>query len=296
MPDSIFVLIQHLLPKRLLTEFMGALARIQGGQVTHWVIKRFIQRYNVNMSEAANPDPTSYASFNEFFTRPLRPGLRPIHTGAWVCPVDGALSQAGEIKQQQLFQAKGHYYSAQALLGGDAALGARFQNGHFATIYLSPRDYHRLHMPCDGRLIKVIYVPGDLYSVNPATARGVPGLFARNERVVCVFEHADGSKRQFALVLVGATIVGSIGTVWTGVVNRTGKATGAIDITPSADHSLVPFEIKKGAEMGRFLLGSTIVMVTESTNESNSPSTEKSPWPILASSAEGLPVRLGQAI
>jgi phosphatidylserine decarboxylase len=287
-PDSIFVFIQHWLPKRLLTELMGSLARHQGGSLTHWAIAKFINRYKVNMSEALNSDHTSYATFNDFFTRPLKPGLRPIADQAWVCPVDGALSQAGPIQTQQIFQAKGHSYSAQALLGGDANLGQRFENGHFATIYLSPRDYHRLHMPCDGRLVKVIYVPGDLYSVNPATARGVPGLFARNERVVCLFEHPKDDKRQFALVLVGATIVGSIGTVWTGAVNRTGKFNGAIDITPTPEQTLAPFEIKKGAEMGRFLLGSTIVMVDQTSL--------KSPWPLLANATEGLPVKLGQAI
>jgi phosphatidylserine decarboxylase len=283
-----FVFIQHLLPKRLLTEFMGRLASAQAGNLTHWVIRRFVKRYKVNMLEAANEDPSSYASFNEFFTRPLKAGLRPIADQHWVCPVDGALSQAGSILDQQIFQAKGHSYSTQALLGGDPALGMRFKDGHFATIYLSPRDYHRLHMPCDGRLLKVIYVPGDLYSVNPATARGVPGLFARNERVVCLFEHINDSKRQFALVLVGATIVGSIATVWTGVVNRTGSAIGATDLTPGQTQSLAPFEIKKGAEMGRFLLGSTIIMVEQAV--------ANSPWPKLANGAEGLPLRLGQAI
>jgi phosphatidylserine decarboxylase len=267
---------------------MGSLARREGGSITHWVITKFIQRYQVNMHEAVQSDPKSYASFNEFFTRPLKPGLRPIANQPWVCPVDGALSQAGPIKEQQIFQAKGHSYSTQALLGGDPALGQRFENGHFATIYLSPRDYHRLHMPCDGRLLKIIYVPGDLYSVNPATARGVPGLFARNERVVCLFEHVNNSNRQFALVLVGATIVGSIGTVWTGVVNRTGAARGSTNITPKQAQSLAPFEIKKGAEMGRFLLGSTIVMVEQAVAES--------PWPTLANGAEGLPLKLGQAI
>jgi phosphatidylserine decarboxylase len=284
----LFIFFQHLLPKRLLTEFMGYLASAQGGSLTHWAIRRFIKRYKVAMHEAANDDPTSYASFNDFFTRPLKPGIREIQADFWVCPVDGALSQAGPIKEQQIFQAKGHSYSTQALLGGDPALGQRFENGHFATIYLSPRDYHRLHMPCDGRLLKIIYVPGDLYSVNPATARGVPGLFARNERVVCLFEHVNNSNRQFALVLVGATIVGSIGTVWTGVVNRTGATRGSADITPTQTQSLAPFEIKKGAEMGRFLLGSTIVMVEQAVAES--------PWPILANGAEGLPLKLGQAI
>ncbi len=168
------------------------------------------------MAEAANPDPASYASFNEFFTRPLREGVRPIAEADFVCPVDGAISQFGPIEFDQVFQAKGHFYSTTALVGGDRALAARFEDGDFATIYLSPRDYHRIHMPCAGRLTQMIYVPGELFSVNPATARGVPGLFARNERVVCVFEGEFGP---FVMVLVGATIVGSMATVWHGVVN-----------------------------------------------------------------------------
>ena len=149
----------------------------------------------------------SYASFNEFFTRPLRDGVRPLAKADFVCPVDGAISQFGQVEDGQIFQAKGHRYSTTALVGGDAALAAHFQDGLFATLYLSPKDYHRIHMPCDGRLLRMIYVPGDLFSVNPTTARGVPGLFARNERVVCVF---DGERGPWVLVLVGATIVGSV--------------------------------------------------------------------------------------
>ena len=158
------------------------------------------------MTEAANPNIASYASFNEFFTRALRAGARPIANAAFISPVDGAISQFGAIEKDQIFQAKGHHYSTTALVGGDPDLAAQFENGSFATLYLSPRDYHRIHMPCDGRLLRMIYVPGTLFSVNPTTARGVPGLFARNERVVCVFE---GEAGPFVLTLVGATIVGS---------------------------------------------------------------------------------------
>jgi tRNA 2-selenouridine synthase len=154
----------------------------------HRVIRWFVGRYGVNMAEAANPDIASYKSFNEFFTRPLKDGARPFADADFLCPVDGAISQFGAIERDQIFQAKGHSYSTTALVGGDRQLAAQFENGSFATLYLSPRDYHRIHMPCDGKLLRMIHVPGELFSVNPTTARGVPGLFARNERVVCVFD------------------------------------------------------------------------------------------------------------
>lgn len=253
MRDRLAVLPQYLLPKQALTRFAGSIANAQGGAATTALIRRFIQRYRVNMAEAANPDPASYASFNAFFTRALKPGARPLADAALVCPVDGAISQFGAIEQDQLFQAKGHHYSAAALLGGDAALAARFADGHFATIYLSPRDYHRIHMPCDGVLKRMIYVPGELFSVNPTTARGVPGLFARNERVVCEFDTPHGP---MALVLVGATIVGSMATVWHGVVNP--PRSGDIREWRYDDQHIA---LRKGEEMGRFLLGSTVVLL-----------------------------------
>ncbi len=253
MSERLAVALQYALPKRLLTQLAGKLAGLEGGKVTTAVIRWFAKRYGVNMAEAANPDPASYASFNQFFTRPLREGARPIADADFVCPVDGAISQFGPIEFDQVFQAKGHFYSTTALVGGDRALAARFESGDFATIYLSPRDYHRIHMPCAGRLTQMIYVPGELFSVNPATARGVPGLFARNERVVCVFEGEFGP---FVMVLVGATIVGSMATVWHGVVNPPRRP----DI---AKRSYVEGEVvlEMGAEMGRFLLGSTVVML-----------------------------------
>jgi phosphatidylserine decarboxylase len=250
---SLFVALQYVLPKQLITEFMGKLAGMQGGARTHAVIRWFIKRYGVSMAEAANPDVTSYASFNEFFTRPLRAGARPLAQTEFVCPVDGAVSQFGAIEQDQIFQAKGHSYSTTALVGGDAQLAALFANGHFATIYLSPKDYHRIHMPCAGQLQRMIYVPGDLFSVNPTTAQGVPGLFARNERVVCVFDTEYGP---FVNVLVGATIVGSMATVWHGVVNP--PRPGKIVQWRYSDKNIT---LAKGAEMGRFLLGSTVVML-----------------------------------
>ena len=253
MSDRFAVLPQYLIPKQALTALAGRIARTRGGRWTTRLIQWFIRRYGVNMLEAANPDPASYATFNEFFTRALRKGARPLARADLVCPVDGAISQFGRMEGQQIFQAKGHHYSCTALVGGDAALAARFDQGSFATIYLSPKDYHRIHMPCDGRLTRMIYVPGDLFSVNPTTARGVPGLFARNERVVCVFESARGP---FVLVLVGATIVGSMATVWHGVVNPPRSA--QVREWRYEDQSIL---LRQGEEMGRFLLGSTVVLL-----------------------------------
>jgi phosphatidylserine decarboxylase len=251
--DRLFVLSQYILPKQALTALAGKLANIRGGGVTTSFIQWFAGKYGVNMAEAANPDFAAYPTFNEFFTRPLKAGARPMAQTALVSPVDGAVSQLGAIKHDQIFQAKGHSYSTRALVGGDADLASQFEDGSFATIYLSPKDYHRIHMPCDGRLMRMIYVPGDLFSVNPATARGVPGLFARNERVVCVFETATGP---FVLTLVGATIVGSMATVWHGVVNP--PRTRKVREWRYDDQNIV---LKKGDEMGRFLLGSTVVLL-----------------------------------
>jgi phosphatidylserine decarboxylase len=247
------VLPQYFYPKRALTAFAGFVAGNPWGFVTTRIIRRFIRRYGVNMAEAVNPDPASYATFNEFFTRALRPELRPLAHAPYICPVDGSISQFGAIKRDQIFQAKGHSYSTTALVGGDAALAEQFQDGSFATLYLSPRDYHRIHMPCGGRLTRMIYVPGELFSVNPVTARGVPGLFARNERVVNVFGTAHGP---MVLVLVGATVVGSMATVWHGVVNP--PRTRDVREWHYDDQTV---QLKQGEEMGRFLLGSTVVML-----------------------------------
>ena len=251
--DRLAVLPQYLLPKKLVTQLAGRFASAELGGVTQAAISRFVAHYGVDMSEAAEPDITRYTSFNDFFTRALRAGARPLADADYVCPVDGAISQFGAIERDQIFQAKGHHYSTCALLAGDAALAAEFENGQFATIYLSPKDYHRIHMPCAGRLLRMVYVPGDLFSVNPTTVRGVPGLFARNERVVSLFDTARGP---FVLVLVGATIVGSMATVWHGVV--TPPRPGEIKRWDYADK---PVELAKGAEMGRFLLGSTVVLL-----------------------------------
>jgi phosphatidylserine decarboxylase len=252
-PERLTVSLQYLLPKQTLTALAGRFAGWQGGALTTRVIRWFVRRYQVNMAEAANPDVAAYGTFNEFFTRPLREGARPLAAADFICPVDGAISQFGAIERDHIFQAKGHRYSTTALVGGDAELAARFDNGSFATLYLSPRDYHRIHMPCAGRLARMIHVPGELFSVNPATARGVPGLFARNERVVCVFESDFGP---FVLVLVGATIVGSMATVWHGVVNP--PRPGSLR---EWRYDETPVILEKGAEMGRFLLGSTVVLL-----------------------------------
>jgi phosphatidylserine decarboxylase len=275
--ERLAVAAQYLLPKQALTALAGAAAGARGGAATTAVIRWFIGRYGVQMAEAAEPDPAAYATFNDFFTRALKPGARPLAQADWLCPVDGAISQFGAIEAGRLFQAKGHSYSATALLGGDAALAAHFQQGHFATLYLSPKDYHRIHMPGAGRLLRMVHVPGALFSVNPATARGVPGLFARNERVVCVF---DGDRGPWVLVLVGATIVGSMATVWHGRVNPPRPGT-----MRAWDYHDKPIELAQGAEMGRFLLGSTVVLLLPAGRLQWNPA-----W------APGGAIRMGQAM
>ncbi len=254
MSDRLKILLQHLLPKTRLTDFAGVVARWESGWATPRLIRWFVRRYGVDMTEAAVPDLASYPSFNAFFTRPLRVGARPLAAADFVCPVDGTISQFGAIEAGRIVQAKGQWFTTTELVGGDAALAAEFHHGRFANLYLSPRDYHRLHMPCDGRLLRMIYVPGTLFSVNPATARNLPNLFARNERVVCAFDSPEHGT--FVMVLVGATIVGSMATVWHGVVNP--KRTGEVAEWTYADQDIV---LAKGEEMGRFLLGSTIVML-----------------------------------
>ena len=278
MSDRLKVLPQYLLPQQALTGLAGRVAAWQGGAASTALIRRFVRRYGVDMAEAAEPRIEAYASFNDFFTRALRPGARPLAPADLVSPVDGAISQLGRIERGQIFQAKGHAYSAAALVGGDAALAAPFADGHFATLYLSPRDYHRIHMPCAGTLRRMLHVPGALFSVNPTTARGVPGLFARNERVVCLFDDAQG--RPFVLVLVGATIVGSMATVWHGQVNP--PRTGVLRDWRYDDAKVT---LAQGAEMGRFLLGSTVVLLFPAGPLAFNPA-----W------APGGAVRMGQAM
>ena len=253
MSAKLKVLPQYLIPKQAITALAGKLAFAKAGTLTTTVITWFVKRYQVNMAEAAEPNIQAYESFNEFFTRPLKKGARRISKADFISPVDGAISQFGDIKADQIFQAKGHQYSTLAMLAGDKSLAASFQNGHFATLYLSPKDYHRIHMPCDGNLKSMTYVPGDLFSVNPRTAQGVPGLFARNERVICEFDSAHGS---FVLILVGATIVGSMATIWHGIVNP--PRLGSVNTWTYENQTIT---LKQGEEMGRFLLGSTVVML-----------------------------------
>ena len=251
---------QYILPHHLLSRGMHALTRINGGAISHAAMRAFVKHFRVNMHEAVHEDVEYYPNFNAFFTRALKPEARPVDAAmdAIVSPVDGTVNQAGEIRSGRIFQAKGHDYSAEELLG-DATLAAPFMNGEFATLYLSPRDYHRIHMPCDGVLTEMLHVPGRLFSVNGLTARNIPRLFARNERVVCLFETPLG---KIALVAVGAIFVGSIETVWAGEItppagNRIrrwrygrGEATGEVTL-------------RKGEELGRFNMGSTVVMLTE---------------------------------
>ena len=254
MSDRLKILLQHMLPKQRLTALAGRVAGAERGRLTTRLIRWFVRTYAVDMSEAADPDIGSYASFNAFFTRPLKAGVRPMTGADFACPVDGAISQFGAIDDHHIVQAKGHRFTTTELVGGDRDLAAHFRHGSFANLYLSPKDYHRIHMPCDGKLVRMIHVPGTLFSVNPTTARGVPNLFARNERVVCVFDSPEHGP--FVMVLVGATIVGSMATVWHGVVNP--KRLRAPSEWTYAGQDIV---LRKGEEMGRFLLGSTVVML-----------------------------------
>ncbi|MFL7009962.1 archaetidylserine decarboxylase [Enterovibrio norvegicus] len=256
MSNDLKIGLQYCMPKHLLTRLMGKLAAAKAGFLTTTVIKWFVRQYKVEMSEAKNPDPASYPTFNDFFVRELKEGARPLNDDANVIshPADACVSQAGPIEHGRLIQAKGHTFDACELLGGDAQLAEEFANGDFATLYLSPRDYHRVHMPCDGTLRQMIYVPGDLFSVNPLTAENVPNLFARNERVVCIFDTAFGPLAQ---VLVGATIVGSIETTWAGTITPpTGQSIRRWDYPAEGDQAVT---INKGEEMGRFKLGSTVI-------------------------------------
>ncbi|RTR35040.1 archaetidylserine decarboxylase [Shewanella atlantica] len=256
--DKIKIALQYVMPKHLISRLVGKLAAAELGSITTAAIKWFIKQYKIDMSEAAQSEPEAYTTFNNFFTRALKPGVRPLFDDKdyIVHPVDGAISQCGPIKDGQIFQAKGHEYSSLALLGNQADDAKRFEDGDFATIYLAPKDYHRIHMPIKGTLSKMTYVPGELFSVNPLTAENVPGLFARNERVVALFETEIGP---MAMVLVGATIVASIETVWAGTVTPpTGKKVFTWDYPTEGPDALT---LDKGDEMGRFKLGSTVVML-----------------------------------
>lgn len=234
---------------------MYHLTRIEHPAVKQPLTRWFIRRFGVDMQQALEPDPRAYRHFNAFFTRALQPGARPIATDsdAIACPVDGAISQIGRINDNRLFQAKGRDFSLESLLGGAPDLASRFRDGHFATIYLSPKDYHRIHMPIDGELEQMIYVPGRLFSVNPLTTRAVRDLFARNERVICVYRTTAGP---MAVVMVGAICVASIETVWAGQI--TPRRPRAITSWAYSDR---PVRLARGAELGRFNMGSTVIVL-----------------------------------
>nr|WP_298373573.1 archaetidylserine decarboxylase [uncultured Halomonas sp.] len=249
MQDKLFSLIQYPLPHHMISRLAGTLADARTPWLKNMMIKRFISTYGVDMSQAQEPDPTAYPCFNDFFTRAMHVDARPIGEGI-VSPADGFLSQFGSVENGTLIQAKGQTYSVSSLLGGDDQRAAAFQQGSFATVYLSPKDYHRVHMPVTGTLREMIYVPGRLFSVNLATADQVPGLFARNERLVCLF---DTDRGPMAMVLVGAMIVAAIETVWAGQITPLSKQIQ----TTRFD---TPIELAKGTEMGRFKLGSTVIL------------------------------------
>jgi phosphatidylserine decarboxylase len=258
----LFALLQHLLPQHLLSRLVGRLADSRIGWIKNSFILLFNRIYAINMSEAAEESPTAYPSFNAFFTRALKPEARPIDLdpSLLVSPVDGAISQLGKIDYGRIFQAKGHSYSLTSLLGGNQDRAQPFINGQFATIYLSPKDYHRVHMPIEGRLLEMVYVPGDLFSVNNATVAEVPNLFARNERLVAIFDTAAGP---MAMVLVGAMIVAGIETVWSG---QMAPKLRTIETSRYDSHSPEPIILAKGAEMGRFKLGSTVILLFGAKN------------------------------
>jgi phosphatidylserine decarboxylase len=277
----LFVAMQYLLPQHLLSRQVHRLARCRVKPVKNALIGAFVRHFRPDMSEAADPEPRDYQSFNAFFTRSLRPGARPCDPDPRVLasPVDGTVSQIGRLDGLRMLQAKGHDYSLEALLGGSSAWVQRFAGGSFATLYLAPFNYHRIHMPAAAALRASWYIPGRLFSVNTATAAAVPGLFARNERVVCTFEEGNLS---FALALVGALFVGSIATVWHG------------DVTPCRprrakqlplDTGRAPLRLERAAELGRFNMGSTVILLLPP---------DAVEW--LPGLRPGSPVRVGQTI
>ncbi|MBE0506521.1 MAG: phosphatidylserine decarboxylase [Marinospirillum sp.] len=276
---KVFAYSQYLLPQHLLSRLVGKLADCRIGWIKNTLIQNFAKRYQVNMSEARVEDLTAFASFNDFFTRELKPDAREITADPLqlACPADGAISELGSLQHGQLLQAKGINYSLTRLLGGDVERAKPFMGGSFVTIYLSPKDYHRVHMPLDGRLLETIYVPGDLFSVNQATADHIPSLFARNERLVAFFETPAGP---MALILVGAMIVAGIETLWDGQV---APPVRQVKIRDFSDPQ--PVVLEKGEEMGRFKLGSTAILVF---------GPEAVQW--REDLQNGTPVRLGEAI
>lgn len=280
--DRLATVPQYLVPQRLLSRLMHRLTRIRWRPWKDWQIRWFVRRYGVDMSCAEWTDPCRHADFNSFFTRALRPDARPIteEKDAIACPVDGAVSQLGDIQTGRIFQAKGQDYGLLELLGGSAERAAPFLDGRFATLYLCPTDYHRIHMPLTGQLREMVYVPGRLFSVNTRTARVVPGLFARNERVVTIFDTAAGP---MALVLVGAFFVASMETVWAGAV--TPRAGRSIETWRYGEDERPSVLLERGQEMGRFNMGSTVIVLFGANTMDWEPGMQ----------AE-TPVRMGQSI
>lgn len=252
--DRLKISSQYLAPQHLLSRMVGLLAQSRWPLVKNTFIDIFIKQFNIDMSIAAEENPHAYASFNDFFTRALKDGVRPVTGSGIACPADGAVSQLGKIEDERIFQAKGHHYSLTQLLGGDPARAEPFRNGDFITVYLSPRDYHRVHMPYGGTLKDMIYIPGDLFSVNTLTARNVPNLFARNERVVAFFDTDIGP---MAVILVGAMIVAGIETVWAGQITPPTRQLRVTQYPPQSQ----AIQLARGDEMGRFKLGSTAIVL-----------------------------------
>lgn len=250
------IALHYLLPQLAITRAAGWLAERRWGSVTHFIIKAFAKQYQVNLTEAEKSSPSDYATFNEFFIRPLKAGARPIEVAPdYLClPADGRVSESGKIDANRLIQAKGHFFTLETLLAEDAEMAAKFQDGDFITTYLSPSDYHRVHMPCDATLRKMVYVPGELFSVNPFLAEHVPNLFARNERLICEFETVFGPMVQ---ILVGATVTASMSTVWAGVVNPP-RPDEVVEYHYNTEGEGV-IRLSKGEEMGAFRLGSTVI-------------------------------------
>nr|WP_276584066.1 archaetidylserine decarboxylase [Pseudomonas sp. RIT-PI-AD] len=281
MKDRLFIVSQYLLPHHLLSRLAGCVAECRVRWFKNAFTQWFVRRYQVDMSEAQVEDPTAYEHFNAFFTRALKDGARPLDPtpGAVLSPADGGISQLGRIEHGRIFQAKGHSFSVLELLGGDAERAAPFMGGDFATVYLSPRDYHRVHMPLAGTLREMVYVPGRIFSVNQTTAENVPELFARNERVVCLFDTEQGP---MAVVLVGAMIVASIETVWAGLVTPPKRHLKTLRYDEAAR---APIHLRQGDELGRFKLGSTAIVLF---------GPQRVRW--ASGLAANSPVRMGQAL
>lgn len=280
MNSRLFIFLQHIAPQHLISRLIGKLAMSKKRGLKNTFINKFIRQYDVNMSEAVHGDTEDYASFNDFFTRELKPGSRPIAEAdnAIACPADGLISACGDIESDRLLQAKGMHFSLTNLLGGDSQRAQVFEEGNFATVYLSPKDYHRVHMPFSGTLKEMIFIPGKLYSVNQTTGENIPELFAINERVVCIFDTEIGP---MAVILVGAMIVASIETVWAGQIAPSKQTLYTTDYS----NQQPPIHIAKGEEVGRFKLGSTAIVLFGPGVMQWSENTK-----------ENTPVRMGQAL